>query len=271
MNGRRLVLVTGASAGIGAAFARRYAQQGWDVALTARRTARLQELAASIRQKSVVETFCYEADLAAPGAVDGLLAAIARDRRQVDGLVNNAGYAVEGSYADTTWEQQAAFLQVMVTVPCELAHKVLPGMLERRFGRILNVASVSGLVPPASGFTLYAASKAALIRFSQGLNAECAGTGVHVTASCPGLTRSEFHEVNGTSGRAANAPEWLWQSAEQVVEESLAANERDQPVVVTGLHNKGVTSVFRLIPEPIAERLARLQAGDRKGNDRPGA
>ena len=169
---RRLALVTGASAGIGAAFARIFASHGYDVALTARRTERLETLAEEIRLRYGVETLTVAADLAKPGAVATILEHLAANGREVDALVNNAGYGLPGAYSETRWEDQAAFLQVMVTAPCELAHKVLPGMVERRFGRIVNVASLAGLVPGSAGHTLYGASKAFLVRFSQSLHLE---------------------------------------------------------------------------------------------------
>ena len=113
----------------------------------------------------------------------------------VDGLVNNAGYGVPGAYVNSTWETQHAFLQVMVVAVAELTHRLLPGMLERGYGRILNVASLAGLVPAPAGHTLYAASKSFMIKFSESLAHEVGHRGVHVTALCPGFTLSEFHDV----------------------------------------------------------------------------
>ncbi|MDB5449691.1 MAG: oxidoreductase, short-chain dehydrogenase/reductase family, partial [Phenylobacterium sp.] len=169
---RRLALVTGASAGIGAAFARILARHGYDLALTARRADRLETLAEEIRLRSGVETLTVAADLADPDATDRILEHLAAHGRTVDALVNNAGYGLPGAYADTRWEDQQAFLQVMLHAPCELAHKVLPGMVERRFGRIVNVASLAGLVPGSAGHTLYGATKSFLVKFSQSLHLE---------------------------------------------------------------------------------------------------
>jgi len=195
---RRLALVTGASAGIGAAFARIYASHGYDVALSARRPDRLERLAEEISLRYGVETLTVAADLAQPTAPAAILDHLAAHGRTVDALVNNAGYGLPGLYADTRWEDQQAFLQVMLHAPSELAHRVLPGMVERRFGRIVNVASLAGLIPGSAGHTLYGATKAYLVRFSQSLHLENLATGVQVSALCPGFTYSEFHDVNGT-------------------------------------------------------------------------
>src|SRR5205085_424334 len=120
---------------------------------------------------------------------------IDRRRLQVDALVNNAGYGVPGSYTRVAWDTHATFLNVLVVSVAHLTHHFLPGMLERKFGRIVNVASLAGLVPAPAGHTLYAASKAFLIRFSEALSHESRERGVHVTALCPGFTYSEFHDV----------------------------------------------------------------------------
>ncbi|MDB5456180.1 MAG: dehydrogenase, partial [Caulobacter sp.] len=214
---RRLALITGASSGIGAAFARIYASHGYDVALTARRADRLEALAAEIALRFGVEAFAIPADLAQPDGVDVVLAGVEAQGRVVDALVNNAGYGLPGTYAQTAWSEQAVFLQVMLTAVCELTHKVLPGMVERRFGRIVNVASLAGLVPGAAGHTLYGATKSFLVKFSQSLHLETEAHGVHVTALCPGFTYSEFHDVNATRAQiSAATPPWLWLGADEV-------------------------------------------------------
>ena len=247
---RRLALVTGASAGIGAAFARILASHGYDVALTARRAERLEALGEEIRLRHGVETLTLPADLADPAAPAKLLADVAAQGRSVDALVNNAGYGLPGSFATTRWEDQARFLQVMVTAPCELAHRVLPGMVERRFGRIVNVASLAGLVPPSAGHTLYGAAKAFLVRFSQSLHLEGAPTGVHVSALCPGFTYSEFHDVTGTRAQiSASTPPWLWLGADEVAAAGYEAVEANRPVCVPGAPNKAIAAVAKILPD----------------------
>lgn len=247
---RRLCLVTGASAGIGAAFARIYAGAGYDVALTARRADRLEALADEIRLRYGVETLTIAADLAEAGACDHILERIEANGRTVDALVNNAGYGVSAAYAETDWDDQRAFLQVLLVAVCELTHKVLPGMIERRFGRIVNVASLAGLAPGAPGQTLYGATKAFIVRFSQSLHLETLDQGVHVSALCPGFTYSEFHDVNETREQVTrNIPAWLWLGADEVAAAGYEAAEANRPVCVPGAPNKALAVLSKLVPE----------------------
>ena len=249
----RLALVTGASAGIGAAFARLYASVGYDLVLTARRKDRLEALAAEQRAAHGVRAMTIAADLARPGAVDLILGEIAGAGATIDVLVNNAGYGLPG----TTWEAQAAALQLMLTAPLELSHKLLPGMVERRWGRILNIASLAGFAPGGRGHTTYAAIKSALIKFSQSLHEELEGTGVHCTAVCPGLTYSEFHDVNGTRERVSQAPARFWQTAEEVAEAGYHASEHNRAVVVTGSTNKLIAGLAKITPDPLAMEITK--------------
>jgi short-subunit dehydrogenase len=257
---RRLALVTGASAGIGAAFARLLAARGHDLALSARRAERLEALAAELRGRHGVSVLVAPADLAEPAGPQRILDQIAADGRAVDILINNAGYGLPGGYAGTRWADQQAFLQVMVTAPCELAHKTLPGMVEGGYGRIVNVASVAGLAPGAAGHTLYAGAKSLMIKFSQSLHLEAAPHGVHVTALCPGFTRTEFHDVNGTRARTeAGVPPWAWLKVEPVVEAGWRAAEANRPLCVPGLAYKGVCALVKLLPENAALAIMRWQ------------
>ena len=258
----RLALITGASSGIGAALARVYASHGYDLALTARRADRLHRLADELRLRNGVESLVIAADLARPQAPDEVLAAIEAQGRTVDALVNNAGYAIPGAYASTRWDDQRALLQVLLVAPCELAHKVLPGMLDRRFGRIVNVASLSGLIPGAPGQTLYGPAKAGLVRFSQSLHLETHGTGVHVSALCPGLTYSEFHDVTGTREQVASAtPAWMWLGADEVAQAGYEAAEANRPICVTGAPNKAIAALSKLAPDEWGMALIASQAG----------
>jgi len=259
---RRLALITGASAGIGAAFARILASHGYDVALTARRADRLEALAAEIRLRFGVEAYAIPADLADPTGVDAVLAGVEAQGRVVDVLVNNAGYGLPGTYATTAWADQGKFLQVMLTSVCELAHKVLPGMIERRFGRIVNVASLAGLVPGAAGHTLYAATKGFLVKFSQSLHLENLSTGVHVSALCPGFTYSEFHDVNGTRAQVSQSlPAWLWLGADEVAASGYEAVEANRPVCVPGAPNKTIAAIAKILPDDWALALMANQGG----------
>jgi short-subunit dehydrogenase len=258
----RLALVTGASAGIGAALARVYAAHGYDLWLTARREGKLRELADEIGLRHGVEVHVTAADLADPATPETLLNDIAMGGRHVDALVNNAGYGLPGAFSASDWEQHRDFIQVMLTAPVELAHKTLPGMVERGFGRIVNVASLAGLVPGGPGATLYGATKAFLVRFSQSLHLEVQAAGVHVSALCPGFTYSEFHDANDTRAQiSASTPQWLWMGADEVAAAGYEAAEANRPICVTGAPNKAIAAVGKLIPDDWAMALMASQAG----------
>ncbi|MDO9431549.1 MAG: SDR family oxidoreductase [Phenylobacterium sp.] len=257
---RRLALVTGASAGIGAAFARIYASHGYDVALTARRSERLEKLAEEISLRHGVEALTFAADLAEPRSPAAILEHLTAHGRVVDALVNNAGYGVPGGFLESPWETHAAFLQVMLTAPTELAHRVLPGMAARKFGRIVNVASLAGLIPGSPGATLYGATKSYMVKFSQSLHLENLGTGVHVSALAPGFTYSEFHDANDTREQISrSAPKWLWMGADQVAAAGYEAVEANRPICVPGAPNKAIAAAVKLIPDAWALALMASQ------------
>ena len=259
---RRLALITGASAGIGAAFARIYASHGYDIALTARRKDKLTALADDIALRSGVQTYTLAADLADPAAPEAILSELTAHGRNVDALVNNAGYGLPGIYAETSWPEQRDFIQVLLTAPAEFAHRLTPGMAERRFGRVVNVASLAGLMPGAAGHTLYAATKSFLVRFSQSLHLEMQNTGVHVTALCPGFTYSEFHDVNGTRDLVTQStPAWLWLGADEVAANGYEAAEANRPVCVPGAPNKAIAALAKLLPDEWLLAILASQGG----------
>lgn len=258
----RFALVTGASAGIGAAFARELAARGAAIVLTARRADRLESLAAELRQKHGTRVECIAADLADPAGVERLCVEIAHRGIAIDILVNNAGYGVPGSFLAPTWQTHADFFRVLMIVPCELAYKLLPGMQQRGYGRILNIASLAGHVPGSAGHTLYGASKAFLIKFSQSLALENTTTGVKVCAVCPGFTYSEFHDVTGTRGIVSKMPKRMWMHAAEVARLGLDAAERGEIVYVTGRLNRAIKSLFKLLPDRFALRTMQKRSRD---------
>ncbi|HEY8003820.1 MAG TPA: SDR family NAD(P)-dependent oxidoreductase [Phenylobacterium sp.] len=248
---RPLALVTGASAGIGAAFARAYAARGHDLALVARRADRLEALAAELSAAHGVEAFAVPADLAEFEAQARVLAAVAARGRVVDVLVNNAGFSIAQSFVGVPWARQRAFLMTLVVNACGLAYGVIPGMVERGRGEIVNVGSLAAFAPGVAGHSLYPGAKSLSVKWSQSLAAELKGTGVKVTVTCPGFTLTEFAEANGTKAVMDEAPRRFFQTAEQVVAQTLAALDRGQVVVVPGLHNKLAAAVLRYVPEPL--------------------
>lgn len=230
----KTALVTGASSGIGKAFAELLAEKGYAVVLVARRRERLDELAAALAQRHGIAAHTIAADLADADAPARIVSELAARGLTVDVLVNNAGYGVPGSYVNVSWADHDRFLRVMVTAVLDLTYRLLPGMIERGWGRVINVASVAGMVPSPAGHTLYGASKAFLIRFSEALSAENMAKGVHVTAVCPGFTWSEFHDVTGTRDKMNKVPSLLWLDAARVAREGYAAVMRGDSVLVNG-------------------------------------
>jgi short-subunit dehydrogenase len=257
---RRTALITGASSGIGEAFARHLAVRGYGLALTARRADRLEQLAADLARECEVPLLVLPDDLADPAAPARLMREVRARGVSVDVLINNAGYGVPGVYLRSEWPAHAAFLQVMVTAPCELCHLALPEMQARGWGRIVNVASFAALVPGVAGHTLYAASKAFLVRFSESLALEGLTRGVHVTATCPGFTLSEFHDVTGTRAEVNRLPRWLWLDADTVAAESWVAVQAGRSVVVPGRTYRVLSPLVRLLPPRLVQATMRRHA-----------
>ena len=253
-------LVTGASSGIGAAIAREYARRGKPLILTARREDRLLALADELEPR--VPCTVLAADLSEPSVPGALFDQIEELGLHVDTLVNNAGYGVTGHFLAQPWETHAQFLQVLVNAPCALTHLFLPKMQERRHGRILNVASLAGLVPASAGHTLYGAAKAFLVKFSQSLALENAANGVNVCALCPGFTYSEFHDVTGTRERVSKMPGRMWMKAEDVARMGVDAVERGQIVCITGRLNRGIKTLFKILPDGMGLRTMQKRSKD---------
>lgn len=260
MNGRRTALITGASAGIGRAFAEVFAANGFDLVVVARRENRLRELAASVEQRHGRRVQVLAVDLADPGAPAGIVDRLAAQRIAVDALVNNAGFGVPGAFVKSDWPRHAAFLQVMLVAVVELTHHLLPAMLDRGYGRIVNVASLAGLLPGVAGHTLYAASKSFLIRFSESLATEVMPRGVHVTAVCPGFTFSEFHDVSGTRHIVSRMPSFMWMDADTVAQQGYEAVTAGRTVFVTGRVNSAIAALARLLPPGVVYAMNRRAA-----------
>jgi short-subunit dehydrogenase len=254
---RRTALVTGASAGIGRAFADVFAARGFDLVLCARREDRLRAIAAELERRHGVRVHVRSVDLAGRDAASRMVETLAADRIVVDALVNNAGYAVPGAFARTDWQRQADFLQVMVVAVADLTHRLLPGMIERGYGRIINVASLAGMLPAPAGHTLYAASKAFVIRFSESLSHETGHDGVHVTAVCPGFTYTEFHDVIGTRGEVSGLPWFMWMKPDEVARQGVDAVMRGTPVFVNGRVNSAIHLLARLLPYRLVSAFNR--------------
>ena len=246
---RPLALVTGPTAGIGRVYAERLARRGHDLLLVARDAARLDALARELTAAHGVSATARPCDLADPAAVEALAAELtagADGRARVDLLVNNAGFGTLGTVASADPAGQARMVRLHCETPLRLAQAVLPGMLARGAGAIVNVASIAGFVT-GPGNATYSGTKAFLVLWSQGLASEVGRRGVRVQALCPGFTRTEFHDRMGLGWERIPRP--LWMTADAVVDASLAALDRGGPVVVVpGLGYRALTAVVRHLP-----------------------
>lgn len=249
-------LITGASSGIGAALARGLAAEGRPLVLVARRLERLTDLATCLLAAHGIRVEVIALDLATPEAVQQLLAELAARQLVVHTLVNNAGFGLRGGFQQATWPEVQRMLQLMVEVPTQLIQAMLPGMQAAQQGRILNVASLAGLIPGLPGSCLYSASKAYLIRLSQSLAAENRSLGIRVMVLCPGYVHTEFHAVLGVEERMRRLPALFWMESAQVADRALKALDGSRVVVVPGLINKVMAALAMSLPEPLAVGLS---------------
>ena len=246
-------LVTGASAGLGEGFARALAADGRDLILTARRADRLEVLRAELDDKHGVNVRLFPADLADPGAPARLVAEIAAAGLQVDELINNAGYGLRGPVAALDTDAQLGIVDVNCRALVALSRAVLPGMIARKSGGILNIASTAAF-QPGPWMAVYYASKAFVLSFSEALHEEVKEHGIRVAALCPGPTHTEFAGRAGMTDmplftRLASGPE-------AVIRDGLAALRRNQAVKVSGAMNTAMAESIRLTPRALARRIA---------------
>ncbi len=230
---RRTALVTGASAGLGAEFARQLAASGHDIVALARRRDRLDTLADELTNDHDVSVEVLPADLADTAAPQMIADRVADLGIDVDYLVNNAGAAGPELIEDRDWEEHAAFFRLMMTSMAHLCHLFAPGMAERGYGRIINVASVAGRIARA-GDTNYGPTKAYVVALSEALHLTLKDRGVHVCALCPGFTHTEFHDVADMLDMKAASPGFMWYDADIVVREGIDAVEKGKCVYVSG-------------------------------------
>lgn len=245
---RRTALITGASAGIGKAFAELLAAEGFDLLLVARREDRLTQLAQDLQNRHGIRAAVYAADLADFTAPARIVAAAENLGMTIDVLVNNAGFAASEGFLSSSWESLQGEIQVMITAVTELMYHFAQGMKTRGYGRIINLASLAAFVPTAPSM-LYTGIKSYVLNVSEAFDMELKPHGVHVTALCPGFTWSEFHDVQGTRGLTDMLPGFMWHDAEQVARQGYDAVMRGDPVCVPGTFNKAVAYGARLIPE----------------------
>jgi uncharacterized protein len=252
----RTALVTGASAGIGAAIARELARRGQHVTLVARREERLHELAAEIKRDHEVEAAVDACDLSDGEARRGLIAKVGRRKRAVSVLVNNAGFATYGNLWESSAEREREEVRVNVEALHDLTLAFLPAMVERGYGAILNVGSTAGF-QPLPGNTTYAASKAFVNSFSESLHAELSGTGVTCTVLCPGPVATEFTEVADVDHLEEDAPGFVFASAGDVARAAIDGLDKGSRVVMPRVTDAVQGAIGRYAPRSVLLPVVR--------------
>lgn len=253
---RQRALITGASAGIGQELAREFAAHGFDLVIVARRRSRLASLKRELESAHGVTVRVVEADLFDPAAIGRLQRSLART--PIDVLVNNAGTLEGGSFVDMDPARIAQMLQLNVATLVGLTHAFLPALLRRRHGRIVNLASIAAFAP-VPYLTVYAATKSFVLSFSEALTEEVHGTGVSVTAVCPGLTNSEM--ADAALERAPDlAPwrPWLFAEPSEVARAAFEGCMKREALVVPGTANVFYQGLMKLSPRPARRRLTGL-------------
>jgi len=252
-------LITGASAGIGREFARQLSNRARSIVLIARRSERLVQLRDELLNRNPnLDVYVHAVDIAKKADIESVITLLARDKVDVDVLINNAGLGDSGPFAtsDPIRDEQVTLVNVVALTL--LTRHLLPHMIAKRRGGILNVSSSASFLP-IPGDAVYAATKAYVTSFSEALRAELRGTGVSVCALCPGPVLTEFQEVARRPGAQAKiGAKFLVVSVEGVARDALAALEADRPIVIPGLGMKFAMLVSRLMPMPVLRLLYRL-------------
>jgi len=235
-------LITGSTAGIGAAFARRLAADGHDLVLVARDTKRLREQATELHDRHGIEAEVLTADLATDDGIEAVAARLGERRNPVDLLINNAGFGNKGRFLDVSMADELTMLKVHCEAVLRLTAAATEAMRERGRGGVVNVASVAAFVPRGT----YGASKAWVVQFTQGVARDLAGSGVRLMALCPGFVRTEFHARAGMG--TDNIPNWLWLDADKLVAAALKDLARGKTLSVPDPRYKTLMGATKLVP-----------------------
>jgi short-subunit dehydrogenase len=258
-------VITGASSGIGRALALEFASAGFAVFLTGRDAAALAAVAGECAQRFKAATCVVPADLSQPESVDRLIEELRAQPREVEVLANNAGFGIHGEFAATALDREIELLNVQLAAALKLTKEVLPAMIARGRGRILNVASVYSFAPVPFQ-SVYSACKAFLLSFSSSVNSELKGTGVTVTAFCPGITQTEFRARAGIREKQKDSG----MTAERSARIACVATLRGTPVVVPGLVNRVFVLLSRLLPRAAFLEFVRFVNRQRGVSDKAG-
>ncbi|KOT95127.1 MULTISPECIES: SDR family NAD(P)-dependent oxidoreductase [Streptomyces] len=235
-------LITGSTAGLGAAFARRLAADGHDLVLVARDTKRLREQATELHDRHGIEAEVLTADLSTDAGIDAVAARLGDGRNPVDLLINNAGFGNKGRFLDVPMADELTMLKVHCEAVLRLTSAAAAAMRERGRGGVVNVASVAAFVPRGT----YGASKAWVVQFTQGVAKDLAGSGVRLMALAPGFVRTEFHQRAGMG--TDNIPNWMWLDADKVVAAALTDLSRGKSLSVPDPRYKTLMGAAKLVP-----------------------
>ncbi len=244
--------ITGATAGIGLAFAEELAAEGSDLVVVARDTTRLEALADRLATEHGVTVEVLTADLATDAGCSAVMDRLADPTRPIDVLVNNAGFGVNQPFIAGNLAEEERLLDVLVRATLRLTHAALPGMVQRGRGTVVNVSSIAGWMPIGT----YSAAKSWVTVFTEGLGAELAGTGVTATAVCPGFTRTEFHERADMD--VSVFPAWTWLDSQRVAREGLAAARAGRAVSVPSKRYSALALAVQFTPRPLLRRAGTL-------------
>lgn len=242
-------LITGATAGIGNAYAELLAKQGFDLVLVARDLPRLNQVAKRLSKTYKIKVETLKADLTKPAQLARVEKRVSNISKPIEVLVNNAGFGIKESFIDTQIKKEQELLDVLVTAPLRLTHAVLPGMIKRNNGTIVNVSSVASWI---AGGT-YSAAKSYLTVFTEYLHTELKDTNVNISALCPGFTRTEFHERGKM--RMSGLPNFMWLTVDQVVAQSWKYAKAGKVICIPGWQYLILSTVARIAPRPLVRKL----------------
>ncbi len=242
-------LITGATAGIGAAYAKLLAKEGFDLVLVARDLPRLKGVAKELSKLYKIKAETIKADLTKPAQLAKVEKRLANNSKPIEVLINNAGFGLKDSFLVSNLAREQELLDVLVTAPMRLSHAVLPGMIKRNSGSIVNVSSVASFI---AGGT-YSAAKSYLTVFSEYLHTELRDTNIKVSALCPGFTRTEFH-ARGKM-KMSGLPNYMWTAVDQVVAKSWRYVKAGKVICIPGWQYMLLSSIARIAPRPVVRKL----------------
>jgi uncharacterized protein len=244
-------LITGGTAGIGKAFATELARSRYNLVLVARDSAKLDAVAEETRTLGAPEVETLSADLSTQEGRAAVEARLQDPDRPIDLLINNAGFGMRKAFSKSSVEDEENLIDVHVRATMRLTHAVLPGMIKRKRGGIINVSSVAAFAPRGT----YSAAKAWVVSFSESLAAEVRDTGVRCMALCPGFTHTEFHQRLNLD--TSDIPGWMWLNADDVVATAMRDLARGVPVSIPGAKYKALAAASRYVPRSIKTRVSR--------------